>query len=136
MLTNLVVRNFKLFRDVSVELSQRVVFVGPNNSGKTSALQALALWSTGVRRWVEKRGGGSVPKARPGVTINRRDLLALPVPTASHLWRDLTAPPLSALKARGVPVLCWTIRSAEQETQARELADNITFEGYLAPRPA
>ncbi|WP_229738101.1 glycerophosphodiester phosphodiesterase family protein [Sinisalibacter lacisalsi] len=54
----------------------------------------------------------------------------------SHHWRDLTAPPVSELKARGVPLLCWTIRSAEQETQARELADNITFEGYRAPRPA
>jgi ABC-type taurine transport system ATPase subunit len=89
MLTKLTVRNFKLFDDVEIELGERVVFVGPNNSGKTSALQALALWSVGVRRWVEKRGAGNVPKERAGVTINRRDLLALPLPTANLLWRDL-----------------------------------------------
>lgn len=89
MLTRLVVRNFKLFNDVDIELGERVVFVGPNNSGKTSALQSLALWSVGVRRWVERRGAGNVPKERAGVTINRRDLIALPVPSANLLWRDL-----------------------------------------------
>jgi hypothetical protein len=89
MPTRLVIRNFKLFEEVEIELGERVVFVGPNNSGKTSALQALALWSGGVRRWVEKRGGGNIPKERAGVTINRRDLIAVPVPAANLLWRDL-----------------------------------------------
>jgi ABC-type taurine transport system ATPase subunit len=89
VLTKLALRNFKLFAAADVELGQRVVFVGPNNSGKTSALQALALWNTGVRRWLEKRGAGNVPKERAGVTINRRDLIALPVPAANLLWRDL-----------------------------------------------
>jgi ABC-type taurine transport system ATPase subunit len=89
MLTKLSIRNFKLFEEAEVELGERVVLVGPNNAGKTSALQALALWNTGVRRWVEKRGAGNVPKERAGVTINRRDLIALPIPTANLLWRDL-----------------------------------------------
>ncbi|MEW6072559.1 MAG: AAA family ATPase [Planctomycetota bacterium] len=89
MLTKLRIRNFKLFRDVEIELAGRVVFVGPNNSGKSSALQALALWNAGVRRWVERRGEGNVPKERAGVTLNRRDLIALPVPSADLLWRDL-----------------------------------------------
>lgn len=89
MLSKLIIRNFKLFGDVEIELAERVVFVGPNNSGKTSALQALALWSAGVRRWVEKRGSGNVPKERAGVTINRRDLIAVPLPSADLLWREL-----------------------------------------------
>jgi ABC-type taurine transport system ATPase subunit len=89
MLTNLRVRNFKRFTDVSIELGGVVVFVGPNNSGKTSALQALALWDIGLRRWNEKRQGKPTPEKRPGVTINRRDLIAVPVPVANLLWRDL-----------------------------------------------
>lgn len=89
MLTKLVIRNFKLFDEVAIELGERVVFVGPNNAGKTSALQALALWSLGARRWREKRGEGEVPKERSGVTINRRELIGLPVPAANLLWRDL-----------------------------------------------
>ena len=89
MLTKLTIRNFKLFETVEIELGERVVFIGPNNVGKTSALQALALWDVGTKRWLEKRGGGAVPEKRPGVTINRRDLIAVPVPVANLLWRDL-----------------------------------------------
>lgn len=89
MLERLIIRNFKLFDDVSIELGDAVVFIGPNNSGKTSALQALALWELGVRRWSEKRGGKAPPKKRSGVTLNRRDLVALPVPETNLLWRDL-----------------------------------------------
>jgi ABC-type arginine transport system ATPase subunit len=89
MLTKLTVRNFKLFADAEIELGERVVLIGPNNAGKTSALQAMALWDIGVKRWLEKRGSGEVPEKRPGVTINRRDLIAVPVPVANLLWRDL-----------------------------------------------
>ena len=89
MLTRLIVRNFKRFGDVSIELGSPVVFVGPNNSGKTTALQALALWEIGVRRWNEKRRGRQAPEKRPGVTINRQDLVSVPVPDANLLWRQL-----------------------------------------------
>ena len=90
MLTKLVIRNFKRFREVNIELGSPVVLIGPNNSGKTAVLQALALWDIGVKRWVEKRGiGESVPRKRPGVTINRRDIITIPVPNANLLWRNL-----------------------------------------------
>ncbi len=88
MLTKVRIRNFKRFEDVEIELGNPVVFIGPNNSGKTTALQALALWDLGLRRWVEKRGEHP-PEKRPGVTINRRDLFGVPVPNANLLWRDL-----------------------------------------------
>ena len=89
MLTRIRIRNFKRFDDVDVELGKAVVLIGPNNSGKTTALQALALWDIGVRRWNEKRKGKSSPEKRPGVTVNRRDLVSIPVPVANLLWHDL-----------------------------------------------
>ncbi len=89
VLTSLRVKNFKRLQDVEIELGKTVVFVGPNNSGTTTALQALALWEIGLRKWAEKRCTKDTPEKRPGVTINRRDLIALPVPDANHLWRDL-----------------------------------------------
>jgi hypothetical protein len=89
MLTRLRIRNFKRFGDADVELGQSVVFIGPNNSGKTTALQALALWDVGLRKWNERREGKTSPEKRPGVTINRRDLIAIPVPDANLLWRNL-----------------------------------------------
>ena len=89
MLTKLTIRNFKRFGAVEIELGNPVVFIGPNNSGKTSALQALALWEIGLKKWNEKRKGKSAPEKRPGVTINRKDLVSIPVPDANLLWRDL-----------------------------------------------
>lgn len=88
MLTRLTVCNFKKFDRIDVELGNPVVFIGPNNSGKSTALQALALWNIGLQQWAEKRTGKARVK-RPGVTINRRDLIAMPVPSAIFLWRDL-----------------------------------------------
>ena len=89
MLTKLICRNFKNLGEVEIELGNPVVFIGPNNSGKTTALQALALWEIGLKRWNENRKGRTNPEKRPGVVINRRDLISVPVPNARLLWRDL-----------------------------------------------
>ena len=89
VLTKLTVRNFKRWEEAEIELGNPVVFVGPNDSGKTSALQALALWDLGLRRWIERRGL-TAPPQRPGVTVNRRDLVAMPAPSARQLWRELS----------------------------------------------
>jgi predicted ATPase len=88
MITKFTISNFKRLDQVEIELGNSVVFIGPNNSGKTSALQALALWDVGWRRWAEKRDDSSASE-RKGVVINRRDLNAVPVPSARLLWRDL-----------------------------------------------
>ncbi|MBN1920384.1 MAG: AAA family ATPase [Anaerolineae bacterium] len=90
MLIKMIIRNFKRFTEETIELGNPVVFIGPNNSGKTAALQALALWDVGVRRWVEKHGfREDVPQKRSGATINRRDLITIPVPSAKLMWRNL-----------------------------------------------
>ena len=88
MITRFRISNFKRLTEIELELGNTAVFIGPNNSGKTTALQALALWDIGWRRWAEKRDKKS-PTERQGVTINRRDLYAIPVPSAKLLWNDL-----------------------------------------------
>lgn len=50
----------------------------------------------------------------------------------SHDHRDLDAPRVAELKAQGLHILCWTIRSPEEEAAARRVAHNVTFEGYAA----
>ncbi|MCW5981221.1 MAG: AAA family ATPase [Bryobacteraceae bacterium] len=119
MLTKLTIVNFKRFGKVEVELGSPVLFVGPNNSGKTSALQALALWDVGLRRWNEKRQGATAPEKRPGVTISRRDLIAVPVPDANLLWRNLHTRESSG------------IGSAKQ---TRNVRIDITLEGVTESR--
>lgn len=83
----------------------------------------------------------SWPEAEaPGLSedIRRRlrdidDFDAVGASFISHDVADLARARVVSLRSRGVPVLCWTIRSADEERAARVLADNITFEGY---RPA
>lgn len=73
------------------------------------------------------------------VPVDRRaELAAIPdferigADFLSHDHTNLDSPRVEQLKARGVPILCWTIRTAQQEHVARKVADNVTFEGYAA----
>ena len=100
MLTNISIRNFKRFENVSVELGGPVLFIGPNNSGKTAVMQALALWDIGVKRWTERHGVAGEVGRRPGVTLNRRDLIAMPVPSANLLWRGLRSRDVSRVDGK------------------------------------
>lgn len=54
----------------------------------------------------------------------------------SHEAADLGRDRVAALKAKGATILTWTITSAAMEAKARAVADNVTFEGYLAALPA
>ena len=54
----------------------------------------------------------------------------------SHEAADLGRTRVAELRAAGATVLCWTIRSPEAEAAARRIAQNVTFEGYLAAFPA
>lgn len=65
-----------------------------------------------------------------------RDYDAAGAGFVSHEAGDLDSPHLSRLRARGAPILCWTVRSAEAEARARRGADTVTFEGYLPDLPA
>src|ERR1700674_4319670 len=103
MLTRLRVRNFKRFQNVEIDLGKAVVLIGPNNSGKTTALQALALWEIGLRRWNEKRKGKPIGEKRPGVAVNRRDLVSIPVPDANLLWHDLHVRNVERVRKNGKP---------------------------------
>jgi glycerophosphoryl diester phosphodiesterase len=49
----------------------------------------------------------------------------------SHKAAELNNSRVAEIKASGLAVLCWTVRSAKEEAKARKVADNITFEGYL-----
>lgn len=48
----------------------------------------------------------------------------------SHELNDLARDRVAELRQGGAAILCWTVRSPEEEAMARRHADNITFEGY------
>ncbi len=53
----------------------------------------------------------------------------------SHDAKDLARPRVAALRQGGAHVLCWTIRTPQEEAAARQHAANVTFEGYLPEIP-
>lgn len=53
----------------------------------------------------------------------------------THEVADLARSRVADLKKTGAKVFCWTVRSAQIEAEARKVADNVTFEGYLAHIP-
>lgn len=54
----------------------------------------------------------------------------------SHRFDDLSNPRIAELKTAGAHILCWTIRNLKDETKAREVAENVTFESYAAVAPS
>ena len=73
----------------------------------------------------------TIPKARLAELAEIPDFERARASFISHQASDLASPWLAPIRAKGVPVLTWTIRSRMEEAEARKLADNVTFEGYL-----
>ena len=84
------IENFKGFKkEVYIRLSNPSVLIGPNNSGKTTAIQALSLWSRAVREWYNKKGDSpSESQKRYGVGINRLTILDIPVKESRYFWNE------------------------------------------------
>src|SRR4030066_1771384 len=51
MITKVVIRRFKRFDEVTFNIPGHIVLAGPNNTGKTTLLQAIASWSLALERW-------------------------------------------------------------------------------------
>jgi len=84
---------FKRFEEEEFKLDDAIVLAGPNNSGKSTLLQALAVWNLAIRRWRAEKGNGidsetgardesanpggtdrsQKRKTRPGVRITREN---------------------------------------------------------------
>lgn len=82
------IENFKRFGDRQrIELAHPAVLIGPNNCGKTSAIQALALWSQAVRTWYDARKDSSA-KERTATGLNRLNIVAVPVQRTRFFWHN------------------------------------------------
>lgn len=85
MITTLTLRNFKSIEEQTYKFGQFDLLVGRNNSGKSTILQALAIWQFCVDefRRVKRRGSTGRQIVLPNFT-------ALPVPEFNLLWREKT----------------------------------------------
>ena len=88
LLHYLEIRNFKRFGDSErIELDHPAVLIGPNNCGKTTAIQAIALWSQAVRAWHASKGKAP-PRQRTSTSLNRLNIVAVPVQRTRYFWHN------------------------------------------------
>jgi energy-coupling factor transporter ATP-binding protein EcfA2 len=106
------IENFKRFGEKQrIELDHPAVLIGPNNCGKTSAIQALALWSQAVKAWYDE---GPFLESDEKSEINRLNIVAVPVQRTRFFWRDM----IVAHKTESVPL---------------RITVGIEFDGSVAP---
>jgi AAA domain, putative AbiEii toxin, Type IV TA system len=86
VIRRLVLRRFKRFEAVEFTFPGHVVLAGPNDSGKTIVLQAVAAWSLALARWKQlndfQRHGGAYTRA----PIARQAFSAVPLRAFDLLW--------------------------------------------------
>ena len=88
LLHYLEIQNFKRFGERQrIELDHPAVLIGPNNCGKTTAIQAIALWSQAVKTWHAVKGEAP-PKERTSTSLNRLNIVAVPVQRTRHFWHN------------------------------------------------
>lgn len=82
------IENFKRFGATQrINLEHPSVLIGPNNCGKTSAIQAIALWSQSLKTWYEAKKGSSA-RERTATSLNRLSITAVPVRRTRFFWHD------------------------------------------------
>ena len=85
MIQTVRIRGFKRFTEATLRLPGHVVLAGPNNTGKTTVLQAIASWSLALRRWRELNDFNP----RAGYTyapIARQSFTSVPLRSFDLLW--------------------------------------------------
>ena len=85
MITQLTLRNFKSVGEQIYRFTDFDLLVGRNNSGKSTVLQALAIWQFCVDEFHRAKRSGST-----GIQIVLPNFTALPVPEFNLLWKDRT----------------------------------------------
>lgn len=88
MIRRVRLQHFKRFDDATFDLGDHVVFAGPNNSGKSTLLQAIAVWNLALQRWKAEHGPRSRARTKAGVPITRKEFTAVPLREISMLWTD------------------------------------------------
>lgn len=90
LLHYLEIENFKRFGDKQrIELDHPAVLIGPNNCGKTSVIQAIALWSQAVKTWFDVRKDSSA-RERTSTGLNRLAIVSVPVQRTRYFWNNTT----------------------------------------------
>lgn len=93
MIKELRLKRFKRFEDETFTLHSDglIICAGPNSSGKSTILHALAVWAFGVSVVQQFKGPNAVRAdyRGPGVGISDDDFTPINIPDLRHLWLNL-----------------------------------------------
>ena len=85
MITKLTLRNFKCIKEQTYEFTNFDLLVGWNNCGKSTILQALAIWQFCLDEFHRADRSGTT-----GTRVLLPDFTALPLPEFNLLWHQRT----------------------------------------------
>jgi len=135
MITRLTIRNFKSILDQSYGFTDFDLLVGRNNSGKSTILQALAIWQFCVSEFHRAKRGGS-----SGKQVVLPNFTALPVPEFNLLWRERTErryPNVNGEKKQEYILIeievAWRTKGLEERVFGVELRYNSPQSVYAKP---
>jgi AAA15 family ATPase/GTPase len=129
MITKLVIKNFKRIREETFSFTNFDLLVGMNNSGKSTILQALAIWQFCIDefRRVKRKGQRGIQVVLPNFT-------ALPVPEFNLLWtekKDREYPIADGKKSQEYILIEITVAWRESNGKENSFGVNIR---YLSPQ--
>ncbi len=126
MIRKVTLRRFKRFDEVVFDIPGHVVLAGPNNTGKTTLLQAVSAWAMALQRWKQLN---DYQKHRGGYTkapIARQAFSAVPLRVFDLLWnaRDYQEPiEIEIQSARGWRVPIELIPDTTEQIYVRPKSD-------------
>ncbi len=83
MITKIILRNFKRFKEETFELESEVdphvIFAGNNNLGKTTVIQAVMAWSFALNKWNNSN-------KKRSIRLSRSEFFSVPLREFNQLW--------------------------------------------------
>lgn len=87
-------KNFKKFKKETIDLKPKglSLLAGGNNSGKSTLLQALAVWDFCLTVLKNEKGAAALTAAHTGqgVGLSDDEFSPIQIPSLAHLWTNLT----------------------------------------------
>lgn len=88
MIRLVTLKGFKRFGEVNFAIPGHIVMAGPNNTGKTTLLQAIAAWELGFRRWREMNDLNPRKNGYRWQELERLAFSAVAVRSFDMLWKN------------------------------------------------
>ncbi len=125
MIRRLVLRRFKRFADVTIHFPGHLVLAGPNNSGKTTVLQAISTWAQALYRWRLRNDFQKHNGYYAKVPVTRQEFYSVPMRRFDLLWTDLAYRGTVEIEVQGIDG--WVV--------TMEIIADSTEQVYVRPKP-